>query len=65
MHGILAHQKWQNILNEQYFLLQTLLFCLSLKSMFLFCVCLFFTVIITPDLLIFLNDRQNFLIYLL
>ena len=65
MHGILAHQKWQNILNEQYFLLQTLLFCLSLKSMFLFCVCLFFTVIITPDLLIFLNDPQNFLIYLL
>ena len=32
--------------------------------MFLFCVCMFFTVIITPDLLISLNDSQNFLIHL-
>ena len=33
--------------------------------MFLFCVCVFFTVRITPDLLIILNESQNFLIHLL
>ena len=33
--------------------------------MFLFCVCVFFTIIITPDLLIFQNDLQNFSIHLL
>ena len=32
--------------------------------MFLFCVCVFFTVSITPDLII-LNESQNFLIHLL
>ena len=40
-------------------------FLFKFKSMFLFCVCVFFTVIITPDLLIILNDSQNFLIHLL
>ena len=33
--------------------------------MFLFGVCVFFTVSITPDLLIILNESQNFLIHLL
>ena len=32
--------------------------------MFLFCVCMLFTVIIIPDLLILLHDSQNFLIHL-
>ena len=32
--------------------------------MFLFCVCVFFTVSITPDLIV-LNESQNFLIHLL
>ena len=46
---------------EKYLEWIILLLYLSLKSMVLFCVCVFFTVRITPDLLIILNESQNFL----